>query len=437
MVFPWRRRKAGRLSAKKEDFEINSDMELAIPTHFRCPISLDLMKDPVTLSTGITYDRESIERWIEAGNQTCPVTNQVLRTFDQIPNHSIRKMIQGWCVENRCNGIERIPTPRIPVTPYEVSEICTSIMAATQRGDERRCRESVGKIKAWAKDSERNKTCILDNGAGRVLAASFDHFASVSMEKHACLLEEILSALTWMFPLGEEGQCKLGSTSSLRCMAWFLKGEDLSAKKTAALALRELLSLDNQHVNGLMKIEGILEDLFKTVEDPICPMVTKASLVIIYHMITQQETGSKLALEFVEMGLVALILEILVDSERSLCEKALAVLDRICSHDEGRREARNHALTMPVLVKKILRVSALATEFSISILLKMGKDEDGSAVVEALQVGAFQKVLVVLQVGCGEMTKVKATELLKLMNRYKDRLDCFGSSMDFKYLKRT
>ena len=101
MILSWRRRRSSNNKSSEPALNDSSlDTEVMIPTHFRCPISLDLLKDPVTLSTGITYDRESIERWIESGNQTCPVTNQVLNSFDQIPNHALRKMIQDWCVKN-------------------------------------------------------------------------------------------------------------------------------------------------------------------------------------------------------------------------------------------------------------------------------------------------------------------------------------------------
>ena len=122
MTLSWRRLRPGRHSAKRHG-EAGGDIELTIPSHFRCPISLDLMTDPVTLSTGITYDRQSIEKWIEAGNVTCPTTNQVLTTFEPIPNHTIRKMIQDWCVEKKSFGIVRIPTPRIPVSSMEFAEI--------------------------------------------------------------------------------------------------------------------------------------------------------------------------------------------------------------------------------------------------------------------------------------------------------------------------
>ncbi|KAL3527431.1 hypothetical protein ACH5RR_012087 [Cinchona calisaya] len=445
MIFSWRQRRANRRGgARKNEISEgnNCDLELTIPTHFRCPISLDLMKDPVTLSTGITYDRESIEQWIEAGNQTCPVTNQILKSFDQIPNHSIRKMIQDWCVEKKSYGVERIPTPRIPITPCEVSNICSKIVAATERNDAKKCQELVEKIKNLARESERNKKCIVENGVGFVLASSFEFFAAESSEKHEEFLRAILSTLTWMFPLGIEGQSKLGSTTSLRCIAWFLNGEDLSVRQHAIIVLKELLSnsLDDQYrsivVDGLIGIEGVAENLFKILKVPIGPISTKSSLMVIYHML-QHERSEKLASRLVELGLVSLVLEMLVDGEKSTSEKALGVLESICNWEEGREKASKNALTMPLLVKKILRVSEMANEFAVSILWKLCKEiEDETAVIEALEVGAFQKLLVVLQVGCGGKTKEKITELLKLMNLYRNRLDCFDSSTGFKYVQR-
>ncbi|KAL6175715.1 hypothetical protein ACLB2K_052354 [Fragaria x ananassa] len=113
--------------------------QLVIPKHFLCPISLDLMKDPVTLSSGITYDRQSIDTWLEAGNFKCPVTNQVLRNFDMIPNHTLRTMIQEWSSQNQRFGIHRVPTPRVPIMAVEVSEILYSITASARRVDQNGC----------------------------------------------------------------------------------------------------------------------------------------------------------------------------------------------------------------------------------------------------------------------------------------------------------
>uniref|UniRef100_A0A0D3FVQ9 U-box domain-containing protein n=1 Tax=Oryza barthii TaxID=65489 RepID=A0A0D3FVQ9_9ORYZ len=84
-----------------------------VPSYFVCPISLEIMRDPVTLSTGITYDRESIERWVFTdGHGECPVTKQRLAPADgrePTPNHTLRRLIQGWCA---VHAVERFPTPR-------------------------------------------------------------------------------------------------------------------------------------------------------------------------------------------------------------------------------------------------------------------------------------------------------------------------------------
>lgn len=432
MVLGWRRR--------KKNTKPNS--VLLIPNHFKCPISLDLMKDPVTISTGITYDRESIERWFEEGNFTCPVTNQILTSFDLIPNHTLRVMIQEWCVENRQLGIERIPTPRIPITPIEIAEVLLHLKASATRLDRYGLLESVQKMEKWSLESERNRKCIVENGAPAVLASAFHAFASDSIEENVNALEEILCALNWMLPLQFEAQKILGSSDCLRCLVWFLKHQDLSGKQNAIVALRELLSSgDEQNLENVAEIEGANELLVEFINKRISPTITKASLGIVYYLVSSSYPSSeKVKLEFIELGLVSSLLEILTDTEKSLCEKALGVFDSICSCKRGREEAYSNALTVPILVKKILRVSTLATDYSVSAIWKLcrngDKDEEvEEAVVEAVQVGAFQKLLVVLQVGCGDETKEKATELLKLLNPYRSGLECIDS--DFKNLKRS
>ncbi|KAH6837534.1 hypothetical protein C2S53_008507 [Perilla frutescens var. hirtella] len=436
----WRRRRRGRGhgAGKKDAPEgINSATELTIPTHFRCPISLDLMKDPVSLATGITYDREHIDKWIEAGHATCPVTNQALRNLDQIPNHALRKMIQDWCVDNKSYGVERIPTPRVPITPYDVSDFCSRMSAATRARDGDKCQELVAKVKNSARESERNKRCLVNSGIGAALAETFEAFAGFSVEKHATLLKEIMCVLTWScFTLGEEGVARLRSSVSLRCMAWFINGEDLSSRRNAVFLLKELV-VSGVVLEGIImeKVDqGIEETLLGMVKVPICPRATQACLVLIHHMMTMQSSSS---LRFVEMGLVALVLDILVDgnTNKSTCEKALGVLDDACSLEGGRQSACKNALTIPILVKKILRVSEMATEYSISILWKLCLGGNEEAPIEALQFGAFQKLLVLLQVGCGEPTKEKVTELLKFLNVYRNKVDCFQSSMPLKCVK--
>ncbi|KAG0483548.1 hypothetical protein HPP92_011632 [Vanilla planifolia] len=66
------------------------------PSFFLCPISLEVMRSPVSLCTGITYDRSSIQRWLDSGNNICPATMQPLLSTDLVPNLTLRRLINIW-----------------------------------------------------------------------------------------------------------------------------------------------------------------------------------------------------------------------------------------------------------------------------------------------------------------------------------------------------
>lgn len=433
MGFTWAMRIRG--ASKKEVTPVTSwsesEPEITIPPEFQCPISIDLMKDPVIISTGITYDRTSIEKWIESGNNTCPVTNTILTTHDQIPNHTIRKMIQGWCVEIGSSLIERIPTPRVPLMPHEVNEICRKLSSATRRGDYEKCREIIERIKKLEAESEKSRKCLNENGVGFVLCHCFEKFSGD--KRLTTMLEEILSLLTWNIPIGSEGLTKLASPSSFRCVASLLKSRDNSVRENAAFLLKEILALDETRFYAFAEENGVAEALVKLIRDSASSSSTKSSLTAISHMVFQKP---EIASEFLEIGLVNLTVEMIIDGDNSVCEKALAVLDAICETKKGREEVRKNALVMPLLVKKIPKVSEVATRSSLSVILKLCKTENAFAAEEAVRLGAFQKVLLVLQVGYGEETKGKAIELLRIMNTQMkimsgdDDEDCVNSLVD-------
>ena len=54
------------------------------------------MSEPVTLSDGFTCERAAIEKWINAGNTTSPVTNETLSHTHFFPNQALKNMIRAW-----------------------------------------------------------------------------------------------------------------------------------------------------------------------------------------------------------------------------------------------------------------------------------------------------------------------------------------------------
>lgn len=72
-------------------------MTTQFPDDFKCPISLEVMSDPVILSSGHTFDRSSIQRWLDAGHRTCPITKLPLPDRPSlIPNHALRSLISNF-----------------------------------------------------------------------------------------------------------------------------------------------------------------------------------------------------------------------------------------------------------------------------------------------------------------------------------------------------
>jgi len=65
------------------------------PDEFMCPISQELMVDPVFATDGHTYERQHIERWLVM-KLTSPKTGEALKVVDVFPNHSMRRQIIEW-----------------------------------------------------------------------------------------------------------------------------------------------------------------------------------------------------------------------------------------------------------------------------------------------------------------------------------------------------
>ncbi|KAI3808543.1 hypothetical protein L1987_24496 [Smallanthus sonchifolius] len=71
-----------------------------IPPDFCCPLSLELMTDPVIVASGQTYERGCIRSWIDLGLRVCPKTMQTLVHTNLIPNYTVKALIANWCDSN-------------------------------------------------------------------------------------------------------------------------------------------------------------------------------------------------------------------------------------------------------------------------------------------------------------------------------------------------
>ncbi|KZV47503.1 U-box domain-containing protein 17 [Dorcoceras hygrometricum] len=182
----WKRRKPkkGLITQKI------ADTFIAIPKDFCCPISLDLMKDPVIVSTGQTYDRESIMRWMGESRSTCPKTGQMLLHTRLVPNRAMRNLIMQWCI---ANGIPYDPPENadyssenaVAASPSKAALEATKATARLlieqlSNGTARSKTVAAREIRLLAKTGRENRACIAEAGAIpllKMLLPSSDAFA--------------------------------------------------------------------------------------------------------------------------------------------------------------------------------------------------------------------------------------------------------------------
>ena len=92
----------------QEQMELDENAEEEIPDEFKCPISLDLMQDPVLAADGHSYDRVQIESWFRTSHVS-PNTRLNLNTLALYPNIELRNRINSWLSER---SRPELPPPR-------------------------------------------------------------------------------------------------------------------------------------------------------------------------------------------------------------------------------------------------------------------------------------------------------------------------------------
>lgn len=72
-----------------------------VPDGYLCPISLEVMAEPVIAADGHSYEKREIEAWFARGNNTSPKTGATLPHQFLTPNHNLKSAIQDFLAEVR------------------------------------------------------------------------------------------------------------------------------------------------------------------------------------------------------------------------------------------------------------------------------------------------------------------------------------------------
>ncbi|KAL6047667.1 VWFA domain-containing protein, partial [Balamuthia mandrillaris] len=72
--------------------------DTSFPESYICPLTQEVMRDPVVDPEGNSYERTAIEAWLRK-NSTSPITRAPLSSKDLVPNRALRDAIQQRCAE--------------------------------------------------------------------------------------------------------------------------------------------------------------------------------------------------------------------------------------------------------------------------------------------------------------------------------------------------
>jgi U-box domain len=85
---------------------------------FACPITRELMRDPVIAADGHTYDREAIEMWLR-NHDTSPKAGQPMDHLFLVANHNLKRLIRDLIVEGgEALYVKEEGLPDGPDAPY-------------------------------------------------------------------------------------------------------------------------------------------------------------------------------------------------------------------------------------------------------------------------------------------------------------------------------
>lgn len=396
-----------------------SEVEIEIPPYFLCPITLDIMSDPVTVATGITYERESIERWLFTNNNTtCPATKQRLDTLDLTPNVTLRRLIQSWCTLHATSGVERLPTPKSPLTRPQLLKILADAARPHLQS------HALQTLRSIAADSHTNRRLMAAAAAPASLAAL------IAAKPDSSAAEDAL-AIIHALQLPESALKPLCTAAFVETLTLILHIGSCDSKSYAINLLKSVLEIADPSILITLKPQFFSQITQILRADNVSRKVVKSALKALVAALPWGRNRMKA----VDAGAAAAVIDLLLDTtEKRSCEMMMTVIDMLCQCADGRSEVVGHAAGLAVVAKKILRVSQAASERGVRILHSVSRHSATAAVVaEMLQCGVVAKLCLVVQVECGVKTKERAREILKAHARAWKASSCIPYNLISSY----
>ncbi|KAH6759321.1 ARM repeat superfamily protein [Perilla frutescens var. frutescens] len=338
---------------------------------FICPLTKQVMRDPVTLENGQTFEREAIEKWFnecrENGRKlVCPLTLRELRSTELNPSIALRNTIEEWNARNEAAQIDMArrslslssPENDIILALKFVQDLCLKsrsnknvirnaelipMIVDVLKSSSRRVRcKALETIRIVVEDDSDNKEIMAEGDTVRTVVKFLSHEQSKEREEAVSLLYELSKS---------EKLCdKIGSVNG------------------AILILVGMASSNSENVLTVEKADRTLDNLAQC-ENNVRQMAECGRLQPLLHLLLEGSPETKLSMAsllgelvlnndvkvFVARTAGFSLINLMKSNDTQLREAALKALNQISSDDVSAK-VLIEADILPPLVKDLFTV---------------------------------------------------------------------------------
>lgn len=381
------------------------------PEDFRCPISLELMMDPVTISTGHTYDRTSIQKWFNAGNIICPKTGEKLTNTDLIPNIALYKVIRKCC---RDNGVEIAKTSNrsrdlgwtlsagSTAAAESMRMLAVFLVEKLSAGTPEEKNKAAYEIRLLSKSSIFNRASVVGAGAIPWLLLLLSSTNPSTQENAIAALLNLSKYC--------KGKTLIFEAGGLSPIVDVLRnGLKLDARQSAAAILFYLSSV-NEYREAIGGIPNAIPALVELLGTGTSHGKKNAVVALFGLLVFPGNHRQALA-----AGIIPSVINVLKSEKGDVVTDSLGVLATLAENPEG-THAIIRASAIPLVVEVLHSSSSrVGKEYCVSVLLSLCIN-GGAEVIPVLQTipSLIGSLYLVLTEGTSRASK-KASSLLRLL----------------------
>ncbi|OWM64316.1 E3 ubiquitin-protein ligase PUB23-like [Punica granatum] len=398
------------------------------PPDFRCPISMELMRDPVTISTGVTYERENIEKWFFTYKRTtCPTTMQQVVSLDATPNHTLKRLILAWLSSSSHHPPASAPQLPSPERHQEMLSLLKTIESSPFKVT------ALKKLKAMIGTDDETKSFFIGSKGVEIVVQILTQILSDGSDFSSFRAgEEALGVIHLLSLSSSDQQYKdifdiISKAEPVKSLVAMLQRGSAEARLHSVIIIHKMLKRHKYHKIPLQDHPWTDLDLFKSMlELASDEILTKASSRALDALIEILSFSKGSRVRAIEVGAVCILIELLPESNRARSEKILVLLKLLSEGANGRSALVEHGLGIAVVSKKLLHVSAAATKLGVKILWQVCiSHPTEQALEEMLAYGVVKKLAALLHMDGWSSTKDRVVRMFKLHGNTWKRYPCF------------